>query len=89
MLNLLVVMIDCLRQDRFEGKDKTALTPNLDAFLKRSTSFDKPVSRSTALMFWARSGISFSLIVLTVALTAHGYGEYRTRSRSCPRQLIQ
>ena len=40
MLNLLVVMIDCLRQDRFEGEAKTALTPNLDKFLKRSTAFD-------------------------------------------------
>jgi arylsulfatase A-like enzyme len=53
MLNLLVVMIDCLRQDRFEGQHKTALTPNLDAFLKRSTAFDNihaVGSNTTAVM---------------------------------------
>lgn len=40
MLNLLVVMVDCLRQDRFQGAEKTAITPNLDAFLARSISFE-------------------------------------------------
>lgn len=53
MLNLLVVMIDCLRQDRFEGKDKTAVTPNLDAFLRRSKAFDNihaVGSNTTAVM---------------------------------------
>ena len=53
MLNVLVVMIDCLRQDRFEGKDKTAITPNLDAFLRRSTAFENihaVGSNTTAVM---------------------------------------
>jgi arylsulfatase A-like enzyme len=53
MLNLLVVMIDCLRQDRFEGKEKSAVTPNLDAFLQRSTAFDNihaVGSNTTAVM---------------------------------------
>jgi arylsulfatase A-like enzyme len=53
MLNLLVVMIDCLRQDRFRGPDKTALTPNLDAFYERSLSFENlhaVGSNTTAVM---------------------------------------
>ncbi len=53
MLNLLVVMIDCLRQDRFEGPGKTAVTPNLDNFLSRSIAFDNihaVGSNTTAVM---------------------------------------
>jgi arylsulfatase A-like enzyme len=53
MLNLLVVMIDCLRQDRFEGSTKTAITPNLDKFMARSTVFDNVHavgSNTTAVM---------------------------------------
>jgi arylsulfatase A-like enzyme len=47
------VMIDCLRQDRFRGPDKTALTPNLDAFYERSLSFENlhaVGSNTTAVM---------------------------------------
>lgn len=40
MLNLLVVMIDCLRQDRIEGGRKTAITPNIDSFRERGIVFD-------------------------------------------------
>jgi arylsulfatase A-like enzyme len=53
MLNVLVVMIDCLRYDRFEGPHKTATTPNLDCFLKRSTIFENVHavgSNTTAVM---------------------------------------
>jgi arylsulfatase A-like enzyme len=53
MLNLLVVMIDCLRQDRFSGAGKTASTPNLDALYERSVSFENlhaVGSNTTAVM---------------------------------------
>src|SRR5262245_29250493 len=40
MHNLFVLMIDCLRHDRFEGPRTTARTPNLDALRERSVSFD-------------------------------------------------
>jgi arylsulfatase A-like enzyme len=53
MVNLLVVMIDCLRQDRFRGKYKTAVTPNLDAVYGRSVSFENVHavgSNTTAVM---------------------------------------
>lgn len=53
MQNLLVVMIDCLRHDRFEGSGKTAVTPNLDRFLARSVAFDNVHavgSNTTAVM---------------------------------------
>jgi arylsulfatase A-like enzyme len=53
MLNLLVVMIDCLRQDRLEGPGKTAITPHLDAVRARSTAFDNihcVGSNTTAVM---------------------------------------
>jgi arylsulfatase A-like enzyme len=53
MLNLLVLMIDCLRQDHLEGAGKTATTPNLDAFRQRSVSFDNihaVGSNTTAVM---------------------------------------
>jgi arylsulfatase A-like enzyme len=53
MRNLLVVMIDCLRQDRFSGPGKTAVTPNLDAFYARSLSFENlhsVGSNTTAVM---------------------------------------
>src|ERR1700749_3369618 len=53
MLNLLVLMIDCLRQDRLEGTDKSATTPTLDKFRPRSVSFDNihaVGSNTTAVM---------------------------------------
>jgi arylsulfatase A-like enzyme len=53
MLNLLVLMIDCLRQDRLEGAGKTATTPNLDQFRRRSISLDNihaVGSNTTAVM---------------------------------------
>jgi arylsulfatase A-like enzyme len=53
MLNLLVVMIDCLRQDRFRGPGKTASTPHLDALYERSVSFENlhaVGSNTTAVM---------------------------------------
>jgi arylsulfatase A-like enzyme len=40
MKNVLIVLIDCLRQDRIEGREKTAHIPNIDALKKRSFSFD-------------------------------------------------
>lgn len=40
MYNVLTIMIDCLRQDRFEGADKTAHTPNLDAFKEEACFFE-------------------------------------------------
>jgi arylsulfatase A-like enzyme len=53
MINLLVIMIDCLRHDRFRGPDKTALTPNLDALYEGSVSFENlhaVGSNTTAVM---------------------------------------
>src|SRR5690348_8415272 len=53
MQNLLVVMIDCLRQDRFEGKEKSAVTPNLERFLRHGVAFDNihaVGSNTTAVM---------------------------------------
>src|SRR5215472_8124752 len=53
MYNLLVLMIDCLRQDRLEGGRKSAQSPNLDAFRARSLRFDNVHcvgSNTTAVM---------------------------------------
>lgn len=53
MYNILVLMIDCLRQDRLEGEGKSAITPNLDAVKGRSLYFDNVHSvgsNTTAVM---------------------------------------
>jgi arylsulfatase A-like enzyme len=53
MHNVLVILIDCLRQDRFEGPGKSALTPNLDRFKERAHYFDNVHtvgSNTTAVM---------------------------------------
>jgi arylsulfatase A-like enzyme len=39
MFNLFILVIDCLGLDRYEGEQKTAITPNLDTLRSRSLYF--------------------------------------------------
>ena len=42
--NILFLTLDGLRADKFTGKTKTAITPNLDSLLKKGTYFNQAIS---------------------------------------------
>jgi|TARA_B110000467_G_scaffold161930_2_gene184012 arylsulfatase A-like enzyme len=44
--NVLFLVIDALRADKFYGKSKTSITPNIDSLIKKGTYFSQAVSIS-------------------------------------------
>ena len=42
--NILFLTLDGLRADKFTGKTKTSITPNLDKLIKNSTYFSQCIS---------------------------------------------
>jgi arylsulfatase A-like enzyme len=44
--NVLFLVIDSLRSDKFYGKSKTSITPNIDSLIKKGTYFSQAVSVS-------------------------------------------
>ena len=52
--NILFLVFDSFRADKFYGKNKTSQTPNIDELIKNGTYFDQAVSVSDAtLMSWS------------------------------------
>ena len=43
-LNILVLVIDSLREDKFVGKSKTSLTPNIEKLVKKGAYFSQAIS---------------------------------------------
>ena len=59
--NILVIIIDSLRSDKFIGSLKTSHTPNIDKLIENGIYFCNTVSPSDGTLFsWA--GIFLSLI---------------------------
>lgn len=44
--NILLIVIDALRADKFYGKSKTSVTPNIDSLIKKGAYFSQAVSIS-------------------------------------------
>ena len=52
--NIVLLLIDSLRADKFFGAMKTSITPNFDKMIKNGTYFDQAISSSDAtLLSWA------------------------------------
>ena len=52
--NLMFLIIDSFRADKFHGSNKTSQTPNIDSLIKNGMYFDQAVSASDAtLMSWS------------------------------------
>lgn len=52
--NIVFLIIDSLRADKFLGKEKTSKTPNIDLLLKNAVYFEQSVSASDAtLLSWS------------------------------------
>ena len=46
--NIFFLLIDSFRADKFYGKDKTSLTPNLDSLIKKGVYFTQTINSSPA-----------------------------------------
>ena len=44
--NVLFIIIDSLRADKFHGSKKTSVTPNIDNFIKKGAYFSETISSS-------------------------------------------
>ena len=53
--NILFLLIDSLRADKFYGKNRTCVTPNLDEMVKNGTYFTQAISPSDATVLSLRS----------------------------------
>jgi len=52
--NIVLLLVDSLRADKFFGPMKTSITPNFDKMIKNGTYFDQAISSSDAtLLSWA------------------------------------
>ena len=73
--NILFLTLDGLRADKFTGKTKTAITPNLDSLLKKGTYFDQAIS--------CADGTTLSLNAIL-----NGMFPFRTGTRAKEVQII-
>ncbi len=48
--NILFIILDSLRADKFFGNKKTSVTPNLDLLIKQSTYFEKTISTADSTL---------------------------------------
>ena len=46
--NILFILIDGFRSDKFYGKNKTSLSPNIDSLISNGVYFDHVISSSDA-----------------------------------------
>jgi len=52
--NIVLLLIDSLRADKFFGPEKSSITPNIDKMINHGTYFDQAISSSDAtLLSWA------------------------------------
>lgn len=91
--NILLIVIDSLRADKFYGKSKTSLTPNIDSLIEKGSYFSQAVSSSDVTgiclgniftgMFSNKTGIKlrkFNPKIKTIfnILKDNGYKDYAT-----------
>ena len=48
--NILFFLLDSVRADKFYGDNKTSITPNLDALIKKGTYFTQTISSPTGIL---------------------------------------
>ncbi len=70
--NILFLLIDTFRADKFSGTEKTSKTPNIDSLIKKGTYFDQAISCSDGTIFsW--SGLFTGLHPFKTGIKSQGY----------------
>ena len=70
--NILFLLIDTFRADKFSGPEKTSKTPNIDSLIKNGTYFDQTVSCSDGtILSWA--GLFTGLHPFKTGMMSPGY----------------
>ena len=70
--NVLFLLIDTLRADKFYGKEKTSTTPNIDNLIKNGTYFDQAISCGDGtILSW--SGLFTGLHPFKTGIKSQGY----------------
>ena len=70
--NILFLLIDTFRADKFSGTEKTSKTPNIDSLVKNGTYFDQAVSCSDGtILSWA--GLFTGLHPFKTGMMSPGY----------------
>ena len=61
--NILYIVIDGLRSDKFHGSSKTSVTPYLDNLVKNGTYFEQCISSAPCTVPSVASTITFILMI--------------------------
>lgn len=70
--NILFLLIDTFRADKFFGKEKTSYTPNIESFIKNGSYFDQAISCSDGtILSW--SGLFTGLHPFKTGIKSQGY----------------
>jgi len=70
--NILFLLVDTFRSDKFSGKDKTSKTPNLDSLITKGANFDQAISCGDGtILYW--SGLFTGLHPFKTGIKSQGY----------------
>ena len=70
--NILFLLIDTFRADKFSGKGKTSKTPNLDSLITNGAYFDQAISCGDGtILYW--SGLFTGLHPFKTGIKSQGY----------------
>jgi arylsulfatase A-like enzyme len=70
--NILFLLIDTFRADKFSGSEKTSKTPNIDSLITKGSYFDQAISCSDGTIFsW--SGLFTGLHPFKTGIKSQGY----------------
>jgi len=70
--NILFLLIDTFRADKFFGKEKTSCTPNIDSFIKNGSYFNQAISCGDGtILSW--SGLFTGLHPFKTGIKSQGY----------------
>jgi arylsulfatase A-like enzyme len=79
--NILFLLIDTFRADKFYGTDKSSKTPNLDSLIKNGTYFDQAISCGDGtILSW--SGLFTGLYPFKTGIKSQGYKKIDSNIKS-------
>ena len=79
--NILFLLIDTFRADKFSGKGKTSKTPNLDSLITNGAYFDQAISCGDGtILYW--SGLFTGLHPFKTGIKSQGYKKIDSNIKS-------
>lgn len=79
--NLLIILVDSLRADKFYGKEKSSDTPNIDSFISKGVYFNKNFSSSDGtVLSW--SSIFTSLHSFKTGVTGKNFNKINSNIKT-------